>query len=52
MGLTSEIQAIVLIHIKRAQPLLSPAYDRGETEQSVRARWRSYWQKLWDGVNP
>jgi uncharacterized protein len=52
MGLANEIQAIVLIHIKRAQPVLSPAYDRGETEQSVRARWRSYWQKLWDGEAP
>jgi predicted pyridoxine 5'-phosphate oxidase superfamily flavin-nucleotide-binding protein len=48
MGLTHEIRTIVLIRVEQARPLLSPAYDRGETEQRIRARWRRYWQKLWD----
>lgn len=48
MGLTSEIQAVVLIRVDRALPLISPAYDRGETEEQVKARWRNYWRKLWD----
>ena len=48
MGLTSEIRAVVLIRVDRALPLISPAYDRGETEEQVKARWRNYWRKLWD----
>ena len=48
MGLTSEIRAVVLIRVDRALPLISPAYDRGETEEQVKARWRTYWRKLWD----
>jgi predicted pyridoxine 5'-phosphate oxidase superfamily flavin-nucleotide-binding protein len=48
MGLTSEIRAVILIRVDRALPLISPAYDRGETEEQVKARWRNYWRKLWD----
>ena len=47
---TSEIRAVVLIRVDRALPLISPAYDRGETEEQVKDRWRRYWRKLWDGV--
>ena len=47
-GVTSEIGAVVLIHVERALPLISPGYDRGETEEQVKARWRNYWRKLWD----
>ena len=50
MGLIMEIQAIVLIRVERALPLISPAYDRGATEEQVKDRWRRYWRKLWDGV--
>ena len=50
MGATSEIRAVVLIRVDRALPLISPAYDRGETEEQVKDRWRRYWRKLWDGV--
>jgi len=50
MGLTMEIQAIVLIRVERALPLISPAYDRGATEEQVKDRWRRYWRKLWEGV--
>jgi len=50
MGLALEIRAVVLIHVVRALPLFSPAYDRGQTEEQVKDRWRRYWRKLWDGV--
>jgi hypothetical protein len=49
-GLTIEIQAVVLIRVERALPLISPAYDRGETERQVKDRWRRYWRKLWEEV--
>jgi predicted pyridoxine 5'-phosphate oxidase superfamily flavin-nucleotide-binding protein len=49
-GSTIEIQAVVLIRVERALALVSPAYDRGETEEQVKDRWRRYWRKLWDGV--
>jgi uncharacterized protein len=46
-GLTNEIRAVILIRIERALPVYSPAYDRGETEEQVKDRWRRYWCKLW-----
>jgi uncharacterized protein len=49
-GLSHEIRAVVLIRIDRALPLFSPAYDRGDTEEQVKGRWRRYWRKLWEGV--
>jgi uncharacterized protein len=50
LGLTLEIQAVVLIRVERARPVISPAYDRGETEEQVKDRWRRYWHKLWGEV--
>lgn len=47
---TSNIRAVVLIRIERALPLFSPAYDRGETEEQIKDRWRRYWYKLWEEV--
>jgi uncharacterized protein len=49
-GLTIEIRTVVLIRVERALPLISPAYDRGETEEQVKDRWRRYWRKLWEEV--
>jgi hypothetical protein len=46
-GLTIEIQAVALIRVDRALPLISPAYERGETEEHVKDRWRRYWFELW-----
>jgi predicted pyridoxine 5'-phosphate oxidase superfamily flavin-nucleotide-binding protein len=46
-GVTTEIRAVVLIRVDRALPLISPAYDRGETEEQVKDRWRRYWRNLW-----
>jgi hypothetical protein len=48
--ITDKIRAVVLIRVDRALPLISPVYDRGETEEQVKERWRRYWRKLWDGV--
>jgi uncharacterized protein len=40
------IQAIVLIQVTRARPLISPAYDRDTTEEQVRATWEGYYQEI------
>jgi predicted pyridoxine 5'-phosphate oxidase superfamily flavin-nucleotide-binding protein len=40
------IRAIVLIQVTRAQPLLSPAYDRDTTEEQVRDTWERYYQEI------
>jgi predicted pyridoxine 5'-phosphate oxidase superfamily flavin-nucleotide-binding protein len=37
------IQAIVLVEVQRALPLVSPAYDRETTEDDVRTRWEDYY---------
>jgi uncharacterized protein len=50
LGLTMDIRAVVVIRVERAQPVSSPAYDRGDTEEQVRDRWRRYWRTLWDGA--
>jgi uncharacterized protein len=49
IGIRHEIRAVVLIRVERALPVFSPAYDRGDTEEQVKERWRRYWQKLWGG---
>lgn len=33
------IQAVVVVHVQQARPLISPGYDRDTDEASVRARW-------------
>jgi hypothetical protein len=43
-------QAVVLIRVERSLPVISPAYNRGDTEEQVKDRWRQYWRKLWEGV--
>ncbi len=50
MGITHEIRAVVLIQVDRALAVFSPAYDRGETEEQIKVRWRRCWRKLWDGI--
>ena len=42
------IRSIVLIKVERALPLISPAYDRGATEDEVRA----YWQHHRESIRP
>jgi predicted pyridoxine 5'-phosphate oxidase superfamily flavin-nucleotide-binding protein len=48
-GTTSPIQHIVLVKVERAEPLISPAYDQGKTEDEIRANWLSYWEMLYHG---
>jgi len=42
----SAIREIVLIRVTAAQPLDSPAYDYGATEEEVRARWERHYASL------
>ena len=45
-GSQSAIREIVMIHVQTAQPIDSPAYDLGFTEDQVRDRWERYFQSL------
>jgi predicted pyridoxine 5'-phosphate oxidase superfamily flavin-nucleotide-binding protein len=47
-GLQSAIREIVMIRVQTAQPIDSPAYDLGLTEDQVRDRWDRYFQSLRD----
>ena len=40
------IQAVVMVKVQRALPLVSPAYDRDVTEDQVRARWENHYQQI------
>ena len=46
-GSMSAKQHVVLVKVERAAPLISPAYDQGQSEPQIRAHWRRYWQELW-----
>ena len=48
-GSTTVKHHLVLMKIDHAAPLISPAYDNGQTETQVSARWRRYWEQLWNG---
>lgn len=39
-------RAFVLVKVERVLPLISPAYDDGSDEKSIRARWISYFSEL------
>jgi predicted pyridoxine 5'-phosphate oxidase superfamily flavin-nucleotide-binding protein len=45
-GVASTIREIVMVRVQSAQPIDSPAYDLGLTEDEVRARWERYWQSI------
>ena len=45
----SAIREIVLVRVLTAQPIDSPAYDLGLTEEEVRARWEGYFESLREG---
>jgi predicted pyridoxine 5'-phosphate oxidase superfamily flavin-nucleotide-binding protein len=40
------IREIVLVHVQVAQPVDSPAYDLGASEDEVRARWERHYHAL------
>jgi predicted pyridoxine 5'-phosphate oxidase superfamily flavin-nucleotide-binding protein len=43
------IREVVIVRVQRAQPIDSPAYDLGLTEDEVRGRWERYFQALRTG---
>jgi predicted pyridoxine 5'-phosphate oxidase superfamily flavin-nucleotide-binding protein len=45
-GTSYPIQTVVLMHVTRALPLVSPAYDRGLSEEEVRGRWEAHYEAL------
>jgi hypothetical protein len=36
------------VRVERAAPLISPAYDQGQSEPQIKAQWRRYWDGLWN----
>ena len=48
-GVASEIRAVVLVEVERAEPLTSPAYDLGASEEEVRERWERHYGALCRG---
>jgi hypothetical protein len=46
------IREVVLVRVQSAQPIDSPAYDLGLTEDEVRGRWERYYQALRAGKTP
>ena len=42
----SAIREVVMVRVQSAQPIDSPAYDLGLTEDEVRTRWELYFQSL------
>jgi predicted pyridoxine 5'-phosphate oxidase superfamily flavin-nucleotide-binding protein len=45
-GVANTIREVVLVRVQSAQPIDSPAYDLGLSEDEVRARWERYWQSV------
>ncbi|HEV8193580.1 MAG TPA: hypothetical protein VGP82_19150 [Ktedonobacterales bacterium] len=45
-GTRSPIRSIVPVQVERAVPVISPAYDQGQTEEEIRASWLQYWNAL------
>jgi uncharacterized protein len=41
------VRSIVVIEITDAEPLVSPAYDDGATEQTLSERWLRHHTQLW-----
>jgi hypothetical protein len=39
-------RGIVKVRVERALPVTSPAYDRGATEEALRAQWQAYYLGL------
>jgi hypothetical protein len=48
----SAIREVVVVRVQSAQPIDSPAYDVGLTEDEVRGRWERYFQSLRAGKTP
>src|SRR5215475_3113997 len=51
-GAENPMRALVLMTVKRALPITSPAYDLGVSEDELRAHYRRYWETLWSAGDP
>jgi predicted pyridoxine 5'-phosphate oxidase superfamily flavin-nucleotide-binding protein len=45
-GSANPIQHIVLVQVERALPVISPAYDLGQTEAEISSRWERHYDDL------
>jgi predicted pyridoxine 5'-phosphate oxidase superfamily flavin-nucleotide-binding protein len=45
-GSVSAIREVVMVRVHKAQPIDSPAYDLGLSEDEVRAQWDRHWQAI------
>jgi predicted pyridoxine 5'-phosphate oxidase superfamily flavin-nucleotide-binding protein len=45
-GIKSPINAIVLIHVTDVKDVTSPLYDLGISEEEIRSKWKTHFQKL------
>jgi uncharacterized protein len=45
-GSTNPMEAVVVIRVERAEPILSLSYDQGLTEDELRERWRRHFADL------
>jgi len=50
-GMASPIRSIIIIHVTRALPMISPAYDTGRSEADVRAQWQRYYADIGAGTD-
>jgi len=41
-----KIRSLVLVKIEEAMPVVSPAYDLGQSEEQVREKWQRYFDSL------
>jgi uncharacterized protein len=49
-GVANTIREAVMVRVQSAQPIDSPAYDLGLTEDEVRARWERHWEAVRGGT--
>jgi predicted pyridoxine 5'-phosphate oxidase superfamily flavin-nucleotide-binding protein len=50
-GVVSAIRSIVIVHVTRALPMISPTYDTGRSEADVRAQWERHFASIRAGTH-
>lgn len=45
-GIAARIQSIVLVEVEQAQPVVSPGYVPGITEEAMKEQWSGYYNSL------
>ena len=43
-GIKSSIKSIILVKIEKLSELLSPSYDLGHTEETLKTKWKKYYK--------